>query len=163
MNPRIDSFGLVAHNLLLQLAKEQRVEQFADKKILVHPANFNRGKLVEDFNSRIEGASVDSCILNTRMSKYDIYTNSTYDEWKDEILFEVQNRQRAGIPIAPFVHYRTFESAPLVRWTEEEMKVGNKIVQENKNEMQRVVVDKIAAVLSNRSTVAIRVRIVCSF
>lgn len=143
--------------ILQNLMKEQRIQQLADSTILVHPANFNVVKLLEDINSKIENPITKQQLQKRLVNEK--YNEKYYEEWKDEILLEIENREQEK-PIEAFEKPDKRYKTKFKLWSTTETNKGMQIMKEYKNELQRTIVEKIFVALEGtRSNAAIRVHI----
>lgn len=141
---------------LLHLVKEQRIEQMACATIK-HSMNLNNVKLLREFNEEHKPVALEQLQRKLNRSHY---RNANYENWREEIGQLAQQRKNENVAVPAFKKATMVNiTSTHLRWSDEEIEIGEKIIAENKNEQQKDITKKIFVALKGRTEVAISVSI----
>lgn len=129
---------------------------------MTQPIGYNLNDLLAAFNGEAAYPATKRQ-LTTKIDNSNIFRQCDYALWRNEILNEVESRQKRNEKIDDF-HKPTILKVTIGgKWTSKEDAVGSEIMEKSKGDTQSKIIAKIyKALQGRRSEVAIKVRI-CLF
>lgn len=135
--------------MLTDLAREQRVQQFCDPTILKHPSGYNLDKMLEDLNLHASPPFTKKQI-ERKLYKSRIFISTDYEKWRNEIE-DLASKRGVTTFVKPQKKFMTNGG----RWTEAENITGQKVIEDNRGYEVTVLLEKLGEALENRTRVAI--------